>query len=72
MENLGKKAKDKVTGFSGVATSFHASLGCVDRYGIERLGNDGKPELEYFTKARLLFGDDIPQPRENVEVATDE
>ena len=55
MEHLGKKAKDKVTGFTGVATSFHASLGMENRYGIENLGKDGKPQLEYFPTTRIFF-----------------
>jgi hypothetical protein len=52
---LGKKAKDKVTGFEGIITSKHIYLtGCI-QYGIQpQIDKDGKvPDKEFFDEGRI-------------------
>jgi hypothetical protein len=62
MDNLGKKAKDKVTGFTGIITSKHFYLyGCA-QYGVSpQVDKDGKiPDIRYFDEGRLeIIGEGI-------------
>jgi len=57
MENLGKLAKDKITGFEGVVTSKHIYLTGCNQYGVQpKVNKEGKiPEREYFDEFRLEF-----------------
>jgi hypothetical protein len=52
---LGKKVKDKITGFEGIATSKHIYLTGCSQYGIQQpLDKDGKvPDKKYFDEGRL-------------------
>lgn len=53
---LGKKYRDELTGWEGIATARHEYLfGCV-RYSLERI-NDGKIETEGFDEQRLAAVD---------------
>lgn len=55
MENLGKKGKDKITGFSGIITARCDYLyGCV-QYGVTPpLDKDGKKQsTEWFDEGRI-------------------
>jgi len=58
MENLGKKATDKVTGFKGVITSKHSYLTGCNQYGVvPTAGKDNKPGgAKYFDEGRLKIG----------------
>lgn len=52
---LGKKVKDKVTGYEGVATAKVEYLnGCIQYCVIPQVGSDGKmPEAEYIDVHQL-------------------
>ena len=52
---LGKKAKDKITGFEGIVTSKHIYLTGCNQYGIQpAIDKDGKvPQKEFFDEGRL-------------------
>jgi hypothetical protein len=55
MENLGKKAKDKITGFEGIIIGYcHYLFGC-NTYGISpQILKDGKKiETEWFDEGRI-------------------
>ena len=54
MEKLGKKAKDKVTGFEGIITSKHIYLTGCSQYGLQpSVDKDGKvPDMKYFEIGR--------------------
>ena len=57
---LGKKAKDKITGFEGIITSKHVYLTGCTQYGIQPVvDKDGKvPERNYFDEGRIeIIGD---------------
>lgn len=59
MVELGNKVEDRVTGFTGIATSITTYLnGCV-RVGVQRkVGSDGKiPDVEYFDIGQLTVLD---------------
>ena len=59
---LGKKAKDKITGFEGIITSKHVYLTGCNQYGIQpRSDKDGKiPDKGFFDEGRLeITGDGI-------------
>lgn len=58
MEKLGKLAKDKLTGFSGVITSKHVYLHGNTSYGIEKVADPTNGELkdpkkEFFEEGRI-------------------
>lgn len=55
MENLGKKATDKITGFTGVITAKIFYLyGCAQYCIVPKVGTDGKRvEGEYFDEGRI-------------------
>ena len=61
MENMGKRAKDKITGFEGiiVAKIFYIT-GC-DQCGISPVFTGGKPcETGYFDTGRVeILGDGV-------------
>jgi len=62
MIELGKKVKDKITGFEGIATSKHTYLTGCNQFGVQPpLDKDGKvPDKKYFDEARLtVTGDGI-------------
>ena len=60
MENLGKKAKDKVTGFKGVVTSKVSYLTGCDQYGITPPVKENEIEdTHYFDVSRVV----ITEPR---------
>ncbi|HYG02123.1 MAG TPA: hypothetical protein VD927_06725 [Chryseosolibacter sp.] len=52
---LGKKLKDKITGFEGIATSMHIYLTGCSQYALQQsIDKDGKvPDLKYFDEGRL-------------------
>lgn len=50
---LGKKYRDSITGFEGVATGrFEYLYGCI-RYCLEGIDKDGKPDERIFDEQRL-------------------
>jgi hypothetical protein len=55
MDFMGKKAKDKITGFEGIITSKHIYLTGCNQYGIQpSVDKDGKvPEKNYFDEGRI-------------------
>lgn len=55
MQNLGKKAKDKITGFTGIIIGKITYLFGCDQYGIApTIGKDGKPgETNWFDEGRI-------------------
>ena len=54
MENLGKRAKDKVTGFEGIITGVVFYIDGRQRYGIEAMANDSKyEEAAWFDAPRI-------------------
>lgn len=56
MENLmGKLAKDKITGFTGIITSKHEYLTGCNQYGLQpAIDKDGKvPDKGYFDEGRV-------------------
>jgi len=62
MELLGKKVKDKITGFEGIATSKHIYLTGCNQYALQPVINkEGKvPDREYFDEGRLeIIGEGI-------------
>ncbi|MCP4161173.1 MAG: hypothetical protein GY760_13955 [Deltaproteobacteria bacterium] len=53
-QNLGKKAKDKITGFSGVITGFCQYLTGCDQYLIIPKASDGKyPDGSWLDSNRI-------------------
>jgi hypothetical protein len=61
MENMGKKARDKVTGFEGIITAkVHYMYGC-DQYGLTPKVLDGKiGDTNFFDEGRIeIIGDGI-------------
>ena len=65
MENLGKKAKDKITGFSGIIIGkINYLMGC-DQYGLTPpIGKDGRTvDTQWFDEGRIeIIGNGI-QPK---------
>ena len=62
MDLLGKEAKDKITGFSGIITSKHIYLTGCNQYGLQPvIDKDGKvPLKEYFDEGRIeVLGDGV-------------
>jgi len=56
MELLGKKAKDKISGFTGVATSMHIYLTGCTQFGIQAECKDNSlPDIKFFDEGRLEF-----------------
>ena len=56
MKNLGKKAKDKVTGIEGVIISKITYLTGCDQYGITPLAKEGKIlDTHYFDVKRVAI-----------------
>lgn len=55
MEFLGKEVKEKITGFIGIATSYHHYLTGCNQYGIQaKVDKAGKiPDIEYFDEGRI-------------------
>lgn len=54
MNLLGWKVKDKITGFSGVATGYITYITGCSQYGIVPESKDGKyPDVIYIDKQRL-------------------
>jgi hypothetical protein len=49
---LGKKVRDKITGFEGIADSRHIYLHGCDRYSVTTLV-EGKPVTEAFDEGSL-------------------
>jgi len=73
MENLGKVAQDKITGFKGVITSKHIYITGCNQYGVQPpVKESGElPDLKYFDENRLdIFethqGLDLDQLKGNV------
>lgn len=71
MKNLGRKVRDKVTGFEGIATSEHRYLTGCTQYGIQApIDKNGNiPEIKYFDEGRLEFLEVVVQKQ---DVAADE
>ena len=62
MENFGKKATDKVTGFTGVITAKALYMyGCAQYLLMPRVDKDGKrQDGEWFDEGRIeIAGDEI-------------
>ncbi len=62
LEFLGKKAKDKITGFEGIITSKHIYLTGCNQYGIQPpVDSNGKiPTVGYFDEGRIeIIGEGI-------------
>lgn len=54
MENMGKKARDKVTGFEGVIVAKISYLTGCDQYGITPPAKDGEVKsTQYFDVGRI-------------------
>ena len=55
MENLGKIAKDKITGFEGIVTSKHIYLTGSAQYGLQKaVDKEGNiPKVKFFDEGRL-------------------
>lgn len=51
---LGKTYEDAVTGFVGVAISYHKYLQGCRRIGLERLDKDGRPDGHTFDEPNLI------------------
>jgi len=71
-DNLGKKAKDKITGFSGIiVTKLICLFGC-NQYGIAGQAYDDKEQkrapTEYFDEGRVeILGDGITAAEVSVD-----
>lgn len=63
-ERLGKKMRDTVTGFEGIATSkVYFLTGCTQFGLTPRItGENKRPETEYFDEQRLEVVDDARAP----------
>lgn len=62
MKNLGKKGKDKITGFEGIITSKHIYLTGCNQYGLQPIAekNSELPKKGYFDEGRVeIIGDGI-------------
>jgi hypothetical protein len=71
MQNLGKQAKDKITGFSGIITAKVQYLTGCDQYGITPpVGSDGKTgDTNYFDSGRIeIIGDGVTAIEVQTEV----
>ena len=63
IENLGKKAKDKITGFTGIIVGHIKYLYGCDQYGITpQVDKDGKTrDTQWFDVGRIeIIGKGIP------------
>lgn len=52
-ENLGKRASDKITGWSGVVTSIHVYLNGPTQYGVTEKVASGELKVEYIYEESL-------------------
>ena len=70
-ELLGKTLKDKLTGFSGVATGFCRYLTGCDQYNVTpKIDDDGKyPTSHWFDVVRLEVQEDVETFTLNTEKA---
>jgi hypothetical protein len=71
MQNLGKKGKDKVTGFHGTIVAKVSYLTGCDQYGITPpVGEDGKlGDTNYFDVGRVeIIGDGVTAESVQTEV----
>lgn len=62
---MGKKVKDIITGFEGIATSVHHYITGCDQYAVQPpVGENAKiPEPRYFDYTRLIItGDGVSLP----------
>ncbi|MGE9984848.1 hypothetical protein [Desulfovibrio sp. SGI.169] len=61
MQNLGKRAKDKVTGFEGIIVAKVAYLFGCEQYGVAPAAADGKVnDTCYFDAGRVeIVGDGL-------------
>ena len=66
MENLGKKAKDKITGYEGIITAKVSYLYGCDQYGINPgVDKDGKlKDIIYFDIGRIEITGEGVKPEE--------
>ncbi len=69
MENLGKEARDKVTGFEGIITAKVNYLYGCNQYGITPKAQDGKTlDTNYFDEGRIeIIGNGIKPEEVRVE-----
>ncbi len=69
MENLGKKAKDKVTGFKGTIISKVSYLTGCDQYGIVPLAvKNETADTEYYDVSRVIITEPVKKvKRENTD-----
>lgn len=56
MDLLGKKVKDVITEFEGIATSKHIYITGCNKYGVQPKVNDSgvAPDVKYFDESRLF------------------
>lgn len=61
MENLGKMARDKVTGFEGIIIGKTSYLFGCDNYGVTPKASDGDiKDTRWFDKGRIeIIGDGV-------------
>lgn len=69
MENLGKRAKDKITGLEGIIIGKTTYLYGCDCYGIAPPATDGKcPDSCWFDEGRIeIIGDGVQPDSVRVE-----
>lgn len=69
MQNLGKRAKDKVTGFEGVIVAKIAYLFGCEQYGVAPASTDGKVnDTYYFDAGRVeIIGDGVSPDAVQIE-----
>lgn len=62
MSLLGKKVKDKITDFEGIATSKHIYLTGCNQFGVQpKVNKEGNvPDVRFFDEGRLeIIGEGI-------------
>lgn len=66
MDLLGKKVKDKITGFEGIATSKHIYLTGCNQFGVQpQVDEKGKvPDKGYFDEGRLEVTGEGVKPKD--------
>jgi hypothetical protein len=72
--DLGKRAKDKISGFTGIITSRIEYLTGCDQYGLKApIKADGEPiDVHYFDEGRIVILDDGAPAFAKEDVSTEE
>lgn len=56
MQNLGKKATDKITGFNGIITGKAIYLyGCSQYCLVSKVNKEGKNVISWFDEGRIII-----------------